>query len=323
MPQPTRAYIDAPLTNLSVAFDQADTSFIFDKVFPVVPVDDISGKYWEFPLEDWLRDEAQRRAGGTESAGGGFGVDTGTYSCDLFAWHKDIDDQTLRQSDSVLQLDRASAEFVVSRLRLRQERAFISEFFGTGKWGTDLTGVASGPSGSQFIQWSNTSTSTPIKDIKRGHRAILAATGFKANTLVLGYDVYDALTVHPDILDRIKYTDASAITEDVLARYFDVERVLVSTSIVNTAAEGATPTTGFNLGKSALLCYSAPNPGLMTPSAGYQFRWKGVSGGLGATIGTKRYRMEHLAADRIEGEVAFDNKIVAAPLGVYFTAAVA
>lgn len=323
MPQPTRMHIDAPLTNLSVAFDQQDTAFIFDKVFPVVPVEDISGLYWEFPIEDWLRDEAQRRAGGTESAGGGFGVRKSTYSCDLWAWHKDLDDQTVRQSDSMLQLDRAATQFVVNRLRMRQERQFLADYFGTGKWGTDFTGVASSPTGNQFVQWSNTNTSHPIVDVKKGHRAILSKTGLKANTLVLGYDVYDALTLHPDILDRIKYTSPDAITEDVLARYFDVERVFVSTSIGNSAGEGLTPTTDFNLGKAAWLGYSAPTPGLMTPSAGYQFRWTGVSQGLGTTIATKRFRMEELSADRIEGEVAFDNKIIAAPLGVYFTAAVA
>lgn len=323
MPQPTRVFIDAPLTNLSVAFDQMDSAFIFDKVFPVVPVDDISGLYWNFPIEDWLRDEAQRRAPGTESAGGGFGINNDTYSCDVFAWHKDIDDQTLRQADTALSLDRAATQFVVNRLRMRQERQFLTDFFGTGRWGLDLTGVASSPSTNQFIQWNNTGTSKPITDVKAARRRIVSTTGMIPNTLVLGYDVYDALTVHPDILDRIKYTDSSAITEEILARYFDVERVLVSSSIVNTAAEGQTANTNFNLGKVALLCYSAPAASLMTPSAGYQFKWKGVSNGLGTTIGTSRFRMDALKSDRIEGEVAFDNKIISPALGVYIAAAVA
>jgi hypothetical protein len=33
--------------------------------------------------------------------------------------------------------------------------------------------------------------------------------------------------------------------------------------------------------------------------------------------------MEHLEADRVEGEMAFDQKMVASDLGVYFTSAVA
>jgi len=323
MPQPTRMHIDAPLTNMSVAFDQQDSAFIFDKVFPVLPVDNLSDKFWEFPLEDWLRDEAQRRAGGTESAGGGFGVNSGAYSCDTFAWHKDIDDQTKNSSDSMLQLDRAATSFVVNRLRMKQERQFLADFFGTGKWGTDLTGTAADETGLNFIQWSNPNTSSPLKTIKRAKRAIVSQTGLMPNVLTLGYDVYDALTDHPDILDRVKYTSSDAVTKDVLARYFEVDKVLVSESVVNTAQEGLAASTDFNLGKVALLSYSAPEPGLMTPTAGYQFRWKGVSQGLGTTIGTKRFRMEHLASDRIEGEVSFDNKIISAPLGVYLSGVVA
>ena len=319
MPQPNKLYIDAPLTNLSVAFDQSDTEYVADQIFPVVPVAERSGLYWSYPREDWLRDEAQRRMGGTESAGGGFGVSTDTYATDLFAYHKDIDDQTLAAADSALQLDQAAVQFVVSRLRLRQERQAIADFFQTGVWGTDYTGVSSGATGNQFVQWSNTASSHPIADIKKANRGILAVTGRQANTLVLGFDAFNALTVHPDILDRIKYTNSDAITEDVIARYFGVSKLIVATSIVNTAAEGLTPSYAFNVSNSGLLCYSAPNPGLMTPSAGYIFKWTGVSGGLGATIGTSRFRMDHLKADRIEGEIAFSNKIVAPSLGAYFS----
>jgi hypothetical protein len=61
----------------------------------------------------------------------------------------------------------------------------------------------------------------------------------------------------------------------------------------------------------------------MTPSAGYIFAWTGVSGGLGATIGTSQFRMESLKANRVEAEVAFDNKVVASDLGYFFASAVA
>ena len=76
-------------------------------------------------------------------------------------------------------------------------------------------------------------------------------------------------------------------------------------------------------GNSALLCYSAPNPGLLTPSAGYTFMWTGVSGGLGTTVGVSRFRMEELKADRVEGEIAFDNKVVGADLGYFWDGIVA
>jgi hypothetical protein len=325
MPQPNVMHIDAPLTNLSVAFEQQDEQFIFDKVFPIVPVDNVSGLYWSFPEGDWLRDEAQRRAPGTESAGGGFGVTDDNYSCTVYAYHKDLDDQTVAASDSTLQLATAATSFVTARLRMRQERQFIADYFNTGIWGTDLQGVANGSAtpGTSFVQWSDTNNSHPIADIKLAKRLILSKTGYAPNKLVLGYDTYDALTVHPDILDRIKYTSPDAITTDILARYFDVDQVLVSQAVYNSAAEGLTAVTDFSLGASALLCYAAPAPGLDTPSAGYTFRWTGISGGLGQTIGVSSFRMEHLKSDRIEGQIAFDNKVVSATLGVYLYSAVA
>ena len=71
MPQPNinSVHVDAILTNISVAYLQNQDNFIADKVFPVIPVDKKSDKYFTYTKNDWFRDEAQRRAPGTESAG--------------------------------------------------------------------------------------------------------------------------------------------------------------------------------------------------------------------------------------------------------------
>jgi hypothetical protein len=88
---------------------------------------------------------------------------------------------------------------------------------------------------------------------------------------------------------------------------------------VNTANEGATPVFSFIHGKNALLCYTPPAPALQTPSAGYTFLWRGISAGLGEPAVIRRFRMEHLRADRVEGELAFDNKVVAQDMGYFFS----
>jgi hypothetical protein len=51
--------------------------------------------------------------------------------------------------------------------------------------------------------------------------------------------------------------------------------------------------------------------------------WTGVSGGLGATVGTSRMRMEQYKADRVEAEIAFDMKVIGTDLGYFFNGAVA
>lgn len=324
MPQPTISdvHVDAILTNISIAYMQKAENMIADKVFPIVPVDKKSNKYFNYNKNDWFRDEAQRRAPGTESAGGGYNLSTDTYSADVYSFHKDVDDQTLANADTPLNPLREASEFVTSRLLLRREVQFITDFMTTSVWATDVTGVAATPTAGQFIQWSNYTTSDPIENIEAAKEKILSETGFEGNTLVLGYQAFRQLKNHPDIIDRYKYTTSSVITEEMMARLFGVDRVLVAKSVKATNLESATGVYAFNFGKAACLLHVASNPGLMTPSAGYIFSWTGVSGGLGSTIGTSQFRMESLKASRVEAEVAFDNKVVAADLGYFFASAV-
>jgi hypothetical protein len=325
MPQPNinSVHVDAILTNISVAYLQNQDNFIADKVFPVVPVDKKSDKYFTYTKNDWFRDEAQRRADGTESAGSGYNLSTGTYSADVWAFHKDVGDQTVANADAPLNPLREATEFVTRRLLLRKEIQFVSDFFTTGVWADDVTGVAGAPSSGETKQWSDYSSSDPINDIEAGKSEILSSTGMEANTLVLGYEVFRQLKNHPDLVDRIKYTSSQTITEDMLARMFDLDRVLVAKAVKATNNEGASDAYSFAYGKSALLCHTASAPGLLTPSAGYTFSWTGVSGGIGSTIGVSSFRMESLKAERHEAEMAFENKVIGADLGYFWNTIVA
>ena len=329
MPQPSvnNVHIDAILTNISVAYIQNTNNFIADKVFPTIPVDKKSNLYFKYTKDDWFRDEAQRRADGTASAGSGYGLSTDSYMTDVFAFHKDIGDQTRANADNPLNPDMEATQFVTQRLLLRREVQWAADYFTTGVWGTDITGTTSTtPATTQTVVWSDyktaptSYTSNPIVDVENAKVKVLQNTGYEPNTLVLSYAVFQILKAHPLLVDRYKYTQAGAIvTEDLLAQLFGLDRVLVAKATYNGANEGATGSYNFTTGKNAMLAYTAPNPGLMTPSAGYTFMWTGVSGGLGTTVGVSRFRMEELKADRVEGEVAFDNKVVASDLGYFWS----
>jgi hypothetical protein len=316
MPQPTQnaVHVDAILTNISTAYMQQAKNFIATRVFPIVPVSKQSDKFFTYTKNDWFRDEAQRRADATESAGGGYNLSTDSYQADVYAFHKDIGDQTRANADAPINVDREAVEFVTSRLLLKMETQFVANYFTTSVWGTDYT-----PSN----LWSNYATSDPISDIETGKRAILSVTGYEPNTLVLGYDVFTSLKNHPDLVDRIKYTSSQIITEELLASLFDVPRVMVAKAVKATNNEGAAGAYAFTHGKHALLTYSAPSAGLLQPSGGYIMSWTGVSGGLGATVGTSRMRMEQYKADRVEAEIAFDMKVIGTDLGYFFNGAVA
>jgi len=316
MAQPTRSdvHIDSILTNISIAYIQSQDNFIASKVFPVIPVDKQSDKFFTYPKNAWLRDEAQRRAPATESAGSGYGLSTDNYSADVWAFHKDVDEQTRSNADAPLSPDGDATRFVTSRLLLRKEKQWASDYFTTSVWGTDTTPSA---------LWSNYSTSDPIEDIEAGKQTILTNTGFMPNTLVLGYPVFRQLKNHPDIVDRIKYTSSENITTAMLARLFELQDVYVAMGTNATNNEGETAAYSLIHGKHALLCYVNPTPGLLAPSAGYTFAWRGVSQFMGTEIGVSRIPMPLVKAERIEAEMAWDNKVVASDLGYFFSGAVA
>lgn len=321
MPQPTQSsvHVDAVLSNISVAYIPKQEMFIAAKAFSQVPVEHQTDKYWKYTKDDWFRDEAKRRADASESSGSGYNLGTDSYACDVFAHHKDIGDKTLANADKGLNLHEDATRFVTTRLLLRQEVQFVSDAFGTGIWGTDITGVASSPSASQRVYWSDYANSDPIEDVEDGKETILKNTGYMPNVLIVGYQVWRKLKNHPLFVDRVKYTNSEALTKEIIARYFEVDEILVAQSIYNTAREKATGSYSFVFGKSALLMYRNPNPGLLEPSAGYTFVWNGVSGNLGLPVAISSFRMEQLKAERIEGEAAWDNKIVATDMGYFFS----
>lgn len=328
MPQPTAGdvHVNAPLTNISIAYIQGAENFIADRVFPNVPVQKKSDVYYAFDRGEFNRDEMTERAPATESAGGGYTVDnTASYLCRRYSFHKDVDDETRANSDSVLGSDRNATQYVSMKAMIKKEKIFATNYFAGSIWTNDYDGVNSGPTGDQVLQWDDAS-STPIEDIRFAKTTILQSTGFEPNTLVIGQEVFDKLIDHPDIVDRVKYgaqSQVSTVDLPELQALFKIQRILVMKAIQNTANKGATNSHAFIGGKKALLLYAAPQPGIEVPSAGYTFSWAGLvgAGNMGTRI--KKFRMDNKSADRIEIDMAFDQKVVSADLGFFWDTVVA
>lgn len=315
-PTPGDVHVNAPLTNISIAFLQNRIDFIADRVFSNIPVQKQSDVYYLYDRGFFMRDEMSIRAPGTETVGSGYEVSTSPYYCPVYGFHHDIPDQRRANADSVLNQDREAVELVTMKAMLKREIDWASSYFGTGIWGTDVT-----PS----PKW-DASDPTPIQDIRTGFATVQESTGFRPNTLVLGPAVFDALIDDPDIVDRIKYgqTAPGVARVDInsLANLFGLDRILVGGAVQNTAAEGIANSFSFVTGKNALLCYVAPNPGIMTPTAGYTFSWSGLLGASDQGNRIKRFRMENIASDRVEIESAFTHQLIAAEMGYFLNACV-
>lgn len=325
MPQPTigQVHVNRPLTNISVATIQDLTYFAWTKG-GVLPSDKKSDLYFTYNQNDWLRDEAQLRAPASESAGGGYNVSTTPYNCQVYAFHKDVDEQIRSNTDDPLDGKRDAIKFTTRKLLIRQERQGVADFFSTSLWTGSTTGGDITPSPT----WDQP-TSTPIEDVQAQQASILQKCGWLPNSLRLGFQVYQKLVRHPDVIDLIKYGastpgNPAVANEESLAKIFGVDEVVVSKSVYATNQEGATAAYALTAGKNALLEHIAETPGLYTMSSRYSFMWKGVSYGLGETIGAYEIPMPWLGLTtvRCEAQIAFANQIINANAAAFFSGAV-
>ena len=319
LPTPGDVHIDAPLTNMSLGFMQSPNAFVATKVFPMLGVEKRSDKYFTYDRSYWFRSEMRKRGPATESAGAGYAISSADYSCDVYALHKDVDDDTRGNADTPIQVDREASDFLSLQALLNLEKQWASEFFTTGKWTTDLTPTTT---------WDDPS-SDPVSDVNVGVRTIIQSTGVDPSQLKLtcGYKVWEKLKEHPDLIDRVKYGQTAGspamVSPAAVASVFGIGELLIARAIENTADEGANASYDFINGKHALLTYSPSKPGIRTPCSGLTMVWTGRAGSNAAGGVLRRFRMEKLKSDRYEIEHAFDQKLVSADLGYMMDDAVA
>ena len=316
-------HVNTPLTNFSQKYLQQESAFVAMSAFPNIPVLKQSDLYYVFDRADFNRDEATLRGDGAESAGGQFRLSTSPYYANVIAFHKDVTDRQRSNADNPVSLDETAAQYVTQKLMIKRERDFAATFFVPNVW---FNGGSSASAG-QDVNWV-LAASDPVFDVRAAIRGVHGKTGFRPNRMLIGRQSYDTLLENDSVLARISGGATAAtpaiVMRQLLAQLFELESINVMDSVVNTGVAGdgsalnQNETSAFIGGDSALLYYAPSSAGLNTPTAGVQFSWTGLLGATSAGMRIKRFRMEHLESERIEGEMSYDFKVVAPELGHLF-----
>lgn len=305
-------HVSTPLTNFAQRYMVGEADFVATRAMPMLPVSKQADKYWVFDKETWLRRQAKKRAAGTEAAVGGFNLSTDTYFAEERAFAHDLDDQTVANADSVIQLNESATRHVMFQLMLEREIDFATLFLNSSSW----TG------GTLNVNWSD-SASTPFANFKTGKRTVQQKTGRKPNKLLIGRQSYDTLTENDEIISRISggaTTNMPAmVMRQKLAELLELDAIYVMDAIYNSANEGATASYSFVGGDTALLYYAPDTAAIYEPTAGVVFNWNAPYGSTAEGMRIKRYREEKISSDRIEGQMAYDMKVTGADLGYTFT----
>lgn len=290
------------LTNMSMAFFANASDYVATSIFPICPVDLSTGYYYIYNKGDLARDNVRRKPKFGKVTPAQMGHTDASYRCEVDQIIVGIDQigaPNYQRSNVPSSIDpkRAKNRFVVDQQLLHLDIVFANNFFKTGVWENEFQGIESGgtvPGGSQFIKFSD-ANSDPIKFFDARKRQIRLEGRRLPNKLTLGYDTFNALKEHPDLLERVKYTGSTAnpaqVNERVLAELFGVDEVKVLYATYNAADEGQEDDMQFICEPDgALLSYTTPNPRIDEPSAGYIFTWDMLGNG------------NYMATDTFEGE---------------------
>lgn len=267
--------VDPILTTVARGYRHAE--HVFTALFPIVLVGQRAGKIIEFGAEDFLRRNLAR-APGADRPRLNVGYEGKDYAVAQRALDGVVTRELMQEAAAVpgIDLGRRAVSTVLANTSLQLEIAASDLATKTSIYAASNRSALSGTS-----QWSNKS-SNPQQAVEDAKETIAEGIGIEPNLLVLGEPVYRALKVHPDIIDRIKYTEglgagnAATVTPEKLAAYFDVPRV-----VVGRARQGKPGAFSPIWGKNAILAYAGQSSldsaeaNMGEPSFGYTYRLDG------------------------------------------------
>lgn len=270
MSQPT--FIDQYLTGVSNAWFNQDTDFIGDKVFPEILVKKKTFKVPEYTKDSLRIPSNSLRTGESKSKRINLfrdSQDVGPlqeHSLSDFVTKDDYD-----MTDNPYDPEGDAVENLNQALMLIDEKDIANQL-------TNTSVVTNNVTKSGTSQWNDYGNSNPFADIKTGALAMKGDALKIPNTFITSWEAWIQMVDHPDFLDRIKWSKTGVMTEADFIQLFapyGIENVLIAKASENTAAEGAAATLGSVWGKSALLAYITPRPGLKQVNGGYKFRLEG------------------------------------------------
>ena len=314
------------LTNMSMAYFQAQDKYVAKSLFPILPVQLSTASYYKFSKEDLARDNVGRKPQFGKVEPAIMGINDESYRCFV--------DQVIVGLDQISTLDfgrsgapgvadprKAKAKFIAEQMNIHLDILFAQKFFNTGVWGNEFTGGTSySESGKTFIKFDD-DNGDPVKLFDELCSKVEEEGRRRPNKLGLGVKAYNALKNHPAILDRVKYGGSTAnpanVNQNVLAQLFGLDKVVVLASSYNAAPLGAEGDMQFICNPNdALLCYTTDTPAIDEATAGYIFTWDML--GDGNFMPTLQYEGEGgTHTEFMEGLMATDMKKTADDLAIY------
>lgn len=222
--------VDPVLTTVAQGFSHNE--FVGGALFPRVPVSARGGNIVTFGKEDFMQYGNLLRTPGANTPRVQFGYSGSAYSLLDYSIEGQVPLELMQEAEAGPGIDTAAMGLkkAMNIIALRLEIAQATLATTAGNFGASNKVTLSGGT-----QWSS-ATGVPIDAVETAKDAVRAATGKRANTVVMGAAVYKSVRTNPQVRDWLKYTSREVTTPELLAEMFGVRRVLIGDAIQATDA---------------------------------------------------------------------------------------
>ncbi len=266
-------HLDVAMSDFAtVAFETRDSQYIVDQLFPAIPVDKQSNKYFILDQRPFFTSpgDGALRAPRTQARKVEYSVSCDSYFAQNYALSHEFGVEELANLDRALLKEQNETKLLVNNLKLYQEIRVANKV-------TSISNIGSGVLLTGGNKWSDLVNSDPLGDVMSGQAFIRALTGLVPNVLMLDWDTHQVIKRHPVLLDMYKYVAGGTVTDEQMAAAFAVDKIIIAKAVKENQPEGAATSSLTSVwGNNALLAYVPGDgvPSIAEPCAGlYRFQW--------------------------------------------------
>lgn len=299
-------HVSTLLTNMSVKLVPMLKDFIGSVVSPVIKVPNETGKILKYTDGYFNSNRATLIPEGGTVDRGEYGTSLVSWSTDEFGWGKAITRRAKGNQDNIYRLEANAMEFVLKAVLMYREVVTATACFDTSTWTNEAIDVGT--------KW-NTADAHPIQNLRyliKKSRDSMSGTRMP-NLLVIGNDPWHYLQESSEVLTFLfgsGSNKALIVTEDILASYLGIERVVVGRLAYNTAEEGLTPVIANVWGDYAWAGWVNQRPAIDDASAMYT---------LSAEFFTRKWMEEATGSTIVEQIANEDTKVLSSAMGYMLT----
>jgi len=240
---------DPILTEFAQRFENSD--FVSSLLLPEVKVSKQTGKYPVYGNEHMRIHDTKRPLKSPVKEMQLDDITLKDFILDSYGLEVSLDYLESEYAADFIDLERFAAEIVMSSIKLTQEYEAIQLLTSASTYSNDhFEALTTG-------EYFDDDNSDPISILRDAMETVRKKINRKPNVIVFGQSTFNALQVHPKVVELIKYSQSAIITEDIISAILSTKDNPVTIKIGSGMYEDKAAGTNVDLwGDVAVMAYN-------------------------------------------------------------------